>query len=188
MMNPIIYACSSREFRRAFIRILRCQWRRRPRQFLYQPPSNQSHVRARNGTEMSKLSRFRSTVKKITQRERDLEKKRTSRNGRAASSTTFFNRQNCNHKTRLQGESPISSLRLLHDRNRKDVLESIGVSDDESAIHEVSEEEKSDVENEMAVLVEAREEYEQPKSDDSDDGARALLLDYHHRFYHLAYQ
>ncbi|XP_074641451.1 alpha-1A adrenergic receptor-like, partial [Tubulanus polymorphus] len=33
-MNPIIYACSSREFKRAFKRILRCQFRRRPRKFL----------------------------------------------------------------------------------------------------------------------------------------------------------
>ena len=33
-MNPIIYACSSREFKRAFKRILLCQFRRRPRVFL----------------------------------------------------------------------------------------------------------------------------------------------------------
>lgn len=33
-MNPIIYACSSKEFKRAFKRILHCQFRRQPRQFL----------------------------------------------------------------------------------------------------------------------------------------------------------
>ncbi|XP_076438149.1 alpha-1A adrenergic receptor-like [Babylonia areolata] len=34
LMNPVIYACSSREFRFAFRRILRCKFRRRPRVFL----------------------------------------------------------------------------------------------------------------------------------------------------------
>ncbi|KAL8600555.1 hypothetical protein ACOMHN_005049 [Nucella lapillus] len=34
LMNPIIYACSSREFQFAFRRILHCQFRRRPRVFL----------------------------------------------------------------------------------------------------------------------------------------------------------
>ncbi|XP_076462001.1 LOW QUALITY PROTEIN: alpha-1A adrenergic receptor-like [Babylonia areolata] len=34
LVNPIIYACSSREFQFAFRRILRCQFRRRPRVFL----------------------------------------------------------------------------------------------------------------------------------------------------------
>ncbi|XP_050399281.1 alpha-1A adrenergic receptor [Patella vulgata] len=34
LMNPVIYACSSREFKRAFKRILTCQFRRRPRAFL----------------------------------------------------------------------------------------------------------------------------------------------------------
>lgn len=34
MMNPIIYACSSREFQRAFRRILRCEFRRKPKLLL----------------------------------------------------------------------------------------------------------------------------------------------------------
>lgn len=33
-MNPIIYACSSKEFKRAFRRILKCQFKRQPRVFL----------------------------------------------------------------------------------------------------------------------------------------------------------
>lgn len=33
-MNPIIYACSSKEFKRAFRRILKCQFKRQPRLFL----------------------------------------------------------------------------------------------------------------------------------------------------------
>lgn len=33
-MNPIIYACSSKEFKRAFRRILQCQFKRQPRLFL----------------------------------------------------------------------------------------------------------------------------------------------------------
>ncbi|XP_046570210.1 alpha-1A adrenergic receptor-like [Haliotis rubra] len=40
LMNPIIYACSSREFQRAFKRILLCQFRRRPR--LFQQKSERS--------------------------------------------------------------------------------------------------------------------------------------------------
>ena len=36
LMNPVIYACSSREFKRAFLRILRCQFRRGRRP----PPSS----------------------------------------------------------------------------------------------------------------------------------------------------
>ncbi|KAL5022599.1 hypothetical protein ScPMuIL_001754, partial [Solemya velum] len=34
LMNPIIYACSSKEFKRAFRRILQCQFKRQPRLFL----------------------------------------------------------------------------------------------------------------------------------------------------------
>lgn len=34
LVNPVIYACSSREFKRAFVQILRCQFGRRPRHFL----------------------------------------------------------------------------------------------------------------------------------------------------------
>ncbi|KAJ8316874.1 hypothetical protein KUTeg_004778 [Tegillarca granosa] len=34
MMNPIIYACSSREFQRAFRRILRCEYKRKPKLLL----------------------------------------------------------------------------------------------------------------------------------------------------------
>ncbi|KAL3863283.1 hypothetical protein ACJMK2_005048 [Sinanodonta woodiana] len=41
-MNPIIYACSSKEFQRAFIRILKCQFRRHPRLLMNRGPSNVS--------------------------------------------------------------------------------------------------------------------------------------------------
>ena len=42
-MNPVIYACSSREFQFAFRRILRCQFRRRPRVFLTDQESSSCH-------------------------------------------------------------------------------------------------------------------------------------------------
>ncbi|KAK7486186.1 hypothetical protein BaRGS_00022509, partial [Batillaria attramentaria] len=42
LMNPVIYACSSREFQFAFRRILRCQFRRRPRVFLTDQHSERS--------------------------------------------------------------------------------------------------------------------------------------------------
>ena len=43
LMNPVIYACSSREFQFAFRRILRCQFRRRPRVFLTDQESSSCH-------------------------------------------------------------------------------------------------------------------------------------------------
>ena len=134
MMNPIIYACSSREFKRAFIRILRCQWRRRPRTFL-----DVDAMASGSSTEMNKIGRV--TFRNFTRRSnRDVD-----RSGEAA---THLLRSSINGsrspKNRFDGDSPIASLRFLHNQNRH--LST--VSDDDSSHHdgEGSDDERSDIE------------------------------------------
>nr|APC23842.1 alpha-1 adrenergic receptor [Platynereis dumerilii] len=133
MMNPIIYACSSREFKRAFIRILRCQWRRRPRTFL-----DVDVTAGGSSTEMNKIGRV--TFRNFTRRSnRDLE-----RSGEAA---TRLLRSSMNgarsSKNRFDGDSPIASLRFLHNQTRH--LSTVS-DDDDSSHHDddASDDERSD--------------------------------------------
>lgn len=57
LMNPVIYACSSREFQFAFRRILRCQFRRRPRVFLTDQCERSSSCHDFHQTELSVAAR-----------------------------------------------------------------------------------------------------------------------------------
>ena len=126
MMNPIIYAANSREFKRAFARILRCQLRRRPRSFV------ETQLSRSVATEMSKLTRFATLHRKDasngTSRQKCGETQdRKSHGGLGTLSLLLHSVQSgkssCNRKRstgtcdpmdRLQ--SPIASLRLLHNQ------------------------------------------------------------------------
>ena len=57
-MNPIIYSLSSKEFKRAFIRILHCKFKRKPRLFLNADSVSLSEYRkwSRSLTELRKIS------------------------------------------------------------------------------------------------------------------------------------
>ena len=57
-MNPVIYSLSSKEFKRAFIRILHCKFKRKPRLFLNADSVSLSEYRKRSIslTELGKIS------------------------------------------------------------------------------------------------------------------------------------
>lgn len=69
-MNPIIYACSSREFKRAFGRIMRCQWRRRrrppQRSFLCELAERNRHVTNISEHFSSAMRRFQASQSKAS--------------------------------------------------------------------------------------------------------------------------
>ena len=140
MMNPIIYACSSREFKRAFIRILRCRWRRKPRTFVDDTTSFASH------TEMNKIDRF-PTLRRLTHKESSSILRRSKR-GCTGNRILL---QTSSTRRRLEKESPIASLKLLQRQQRKDTVDTVEtiMSDDESMIQgELSDDEKSDISSE----------------------------------------
>ena len=114
LMNPIIYACSSREFKRAFTRILTCKWRRKPRSFIDELSQSAP------STEMSGLSRLAS-VRKLSFRSKKRETlRRTYSYSTVGGAGRRFLLQATNGRTRLERESPIASLRLLHNQQRHD--------------------------------------------------------------------
>ena len=129
MMNPIIYAANSKEFKRAFGRILRCQWRRRPRSFV------ENQLSRSMATEMSKLTRL-ATIHRNDLSNRSGTRKSSGENGGKRSNSGPINSLSMllqsvppGKKLRLGGsctvnersQSPIASLRLLHKRQREDV-------------------------------------------------------------------
>ena len=140
-MNPIIYACSSREFKRAFSRILRCQFRRRKRSFMTESTTS--------GNEISRLVRL-TTIRRTASRRRTKScrvndsKKRSSRNSnltgstKSASAKLFL--EPCSKRNRSDTDSPIASLRLLQSA-RKSQNSDVLLSDEESNI---SDDERSD--------------------------------------------
>lgn len=124
-MNPIIYAANSKEFKRAFGRILRCQFRRRPRSFV------ETQLSRSVATEMRKLTRFATLGKKdATNQQNPVAEKRT--NGGMGSLSMLLQSVSLpsgdNHtKRRLAAaaaacsahdrqQSPIASLRLLQSK------------------------------------------------------------------------
>lgn len=136
-MNPIIYACSSREFKRAFIRILRCQWRRRARSFL-----DSDTVVTGSSTEMNKIGRvsFRNFSRRTARQELGEAGTRllmTSVNGTKSHTKGHGKCHKGHFDGRFDAESPIASLRFLHE-SRHHKME----SDDDSS-HQGSDEELS---------------------------------------------
>ncbi len=133
---------SSREFKRAFIRILKCQIRRRPRLFL----DEACHPMAAS-TEMSKMSRFVS-IRNFNRRSKNRREPK-----RGISSATSLLLQTTNVKNRYQQESPIASLRLLHNHQRQITMDTM-VSDEESGINDdSSDDDRSDLPNECDALM-----------------------------------
>ena len=132
MMNPIIYAASSREFKRAFIRILKCRFRRRPRYFLDEDSS----------TTTAQVYRFTATKRAPKKSVRIASKQNGSR---------YRNRNNRESKRLMGNESPIASLRLLHNQRYSKDGDAIEIHEDESPAHvDSSDSEKSDISNELA--------------------------------------
>ena len=126
-MNPIIYACSSREFKRAFTRILMCRWRRKPRSFMVEQLSHSAP-----STEMSGLSRLASVRNISFRRKTKQETLRRTYGYSVGGAGRRFLLQATNGRTRLERESPIASLRLLHNQQRNDAVDD-RVGGDESS-------------------------------------------------------
>ncbi|ELT88381.1 hypothetical protein CAPTEDRAFT_195667 [Capitella teleta] len=152
-MNPVIYAMSSREFKRAFIRILKCQCRHRSRSFVWENASTSPST-----TEMNKLY---TSVRRFTKRDVPS----VALNNRRIHGTPFFNSndQTNNHRDTLQ-----VSMQLLHDKQRKETAETMMISDDESAIMEQSDDEKSDIDNGSVIV-------SFPRSTDESEESKRLM-------------
>ena len=126
MMNPIIYACSSREFKRAFIRILRCRYRRRRPQLPLpgdvSPPSRTWY--AINAG----LNKVKGLARRSQKRHADVHK------------TGRYSLADVNH---LENGSPMMSLRMYSFNERGSTLATSTISDDDSAEQVMSEESTS---------------------------------------------
>ena len=123
MMNPIIYACSSREFKRAYIRILRCQYRRR------RPPVPLPRVLGNPSNPWSALNCSFNKVKGIALKSQV--------------------RQNARHKTKrcaindVENSTPMLSMKMYSFNEHGSVFSASTVADDDSADHVMSEENTS---------------------------------------------
>ncbi|XP_064630432.1 alpha-1A adrenergic receptor-like [Lineus longissimus] len=131
MMNPIIYACSSREFKRAFKRILKCQFRRRPRTFLDHEIST--------ATEIMRLSVGNSIN---NSRKRGLSSENVMHNNRWMKKSLSSN-FSMSRRSSIE-ESPILPLRMMLDRSRrrKDISEACSDEEDTTYLGDASDEEQ----------------------------------------------
>ncbi|KAK2170634.1 hypothetical protein NP493_1145g00029 [Ridgeia piscesae] len=125
-MNPIIYACSSREFKRAFIRILRCHYRRRRPQLPL--PGDVS-------TPSSTWYAINASLSKVKGLARRSQKRRNAKQKSGRYSLSEANS--------LENGSPMMSLRMYSFNERGSTFEASTVSDDDSAEHVMSEESTS---------------------------------------------
>ena len=126
MMNPIIYACSSREFKRAFIRILRCQYRRRRPQLPL--PGDVS-------TPSSTWYAINASLSKVKGLARRSQKRRNAKQKSGRYSLSEGNS--------LENGSPMMSMRMYNFNERGSTFEASTVSDDDSGEHVMSEESTS---------------------------------------------
>lgn len=136
-MNPIIYASSSREFKRAFARVLRCKFKHKPRLFL-----NVDNV---------SMSEFRKWSASMT----ELRKISTDYRPRVSISGS---QQSCNEEllnihetnfcgTRRNSDSPVNSLRVLpnHRASFSQSVSNRRLSEQPSSASELADDENSDV-------------------------------------------
>ena len=135
LMNPVIYASSSREFKRAFLRVIRCQFKRNPRLFLNTDCTS------------AEFHKWRNSVNEMRKSSSDY-KPRVSFTGSQQSEnddlmqineTTFsVNRRN--------SESPMASLRVLPNHRRsfsRNVSSQLG--EQRSSISDLADDEQSDM-------------------------------------------
>ena len=120
MMNPIIYACSSREFKRAYIRILRCRYRRR------RPPVPLPRVLGNPSNPWSALNCSFNKVKGIALKSQA--------------------RQNARHKTKccsmndVENNTPMLSMKMYSFNEQGSIFSASTVVDDDCADHVMPEE------------------------------------------------
>ena len=119
LMNPIIYACSSREFKRAFSRIMRCQWRRRrrpqSRSFLCELAERNRHVTNISEHFSSAMRRFhaqQSSSAATGQGEEAAVAEATGAACRLETSTPVNNQTLADHKAHSRTPSATPSLMI----------------------------------------------------------------------------
>ncbi|CAH1783372.1 unnamed protein product [Owenia fusiformis] len=146
MCNPIIYAASSREFKRAFIRILHCQFRRRPRLLVQDMDFNSSS--STGATSNSTMMRF-ETIRRLTLNFKSRRGNTFSATIKTPTSRNKINKQkryssNRHGSTRrIELESPLASLKLLQEKRK---TQPGTFSDDDSAANEITtDDERSEV-------------------------------------------
>lgn len=129
-MNPVIYASSSKEFKRAFIRVLRCKFKRKPRLFL-----NADGVSL---TEYRKWSRSLTELQKMNPDYRA----RVSFSGSQQSEERF----NVNDTDVCVSDSPMASLRVLqnHRASFTRSASNRNISEQASSASELADDENSD--------------------------------------------
>ncbi|XP_068587768.1 alpha-1A adrenergic receptor-like isoform X1 [Cebidichthys violaceus] len=102
-LNPIIYPCYSREFKQAFIRILRCRWKRK-RQIYY-------NYRLHQGSNTSSfLNGSQQTLSSIGQSPRCVASRLRPPSGSSPSSSSPPNRDILPGSTERRRPSPVSPL------------------------------------------------------------------------------
>ena len=106
------------------------------------------------GSERSKVSRLNQTLRRLTQRGNNNLPcvGRSRRDGGAASRMRLLARRRRNDDS-IVTESPIAPLRLLytHQRSEAYTMDSIVISDEDSVLHEQSDEEVTDSDNEPQI-------------------------------------
>ncbi|GAB1598633.1 alpha-1A adrenergic receptor [Argonauta hians] len=121
-MNPIIYACSSKEFKRAFKRILHCQFRRQPRQFLTSKGKGIASLTLELHKNQSESRDAQSCLHRSNYKNRILQNKHDNAikfSGSRKIKPLF--RLHLNRELPLDSlcpESPLPSLRLLQEKQR----------------------------------------------------------------------
>lgn len=119
-MNPIIYACSSREFKRAFFRILKCEFRRSARLFHDETcttfTNTSSSIADLHRASKGHLDEFSSRNYTKNNNKAKTAKKSKKLTGKSNSAESMP--LTLNSRARCSVDSPIQSLKVLQKHHR----------------------------------------------------------------------
>ena len=129
LMNPIIYATSSKEFKRAFIRVLKCQYDRKPRLF----PNRHGHSRS-----VTELRQYNTIIRKYSRSKSQSFSPRSSLGAMPITVTSHS-------LVRRDSDSPMASLRVFQDRRKCSSHSSNFEQSEKSSYSDLADDENSEI-------------------------------------------